>query len=206
MVKSFYENHYLEKYRENFTGKLFVEQNTGNFFLPYYMIIVADKFTNIDSNALNTILKMYEIVFTTKCFINSEFHIRNFLYNLHFFIDECSKRSTAFISLFQSFIDVLDSNHFSVYNYEFMRQYEKYGITFKGGSTFDEVRKKMLITFESENSSDVLADSTREKCKESKKILFYGGYAPFFGIIHTAQNTHWVDRKRLWRIFLNCFR
>ena len=181
IVKSFYENHYLDKYRENFTGKLFVEQNTGNFFLPYYMIIVADKVANIDSNAINTILKMYEIVFTTKCFVNSEFHIRNFLYNLHFFIEECSKRSNTFISLFQSFIDVLDSNGFSVYNYEFMEQYEKYGITFKGGSTFDEVRKKMLLKFESENdSAGVLLDSMKEKCKESKKILFYGGYAPFF--------------------------
>jgi tetratricopeptide (TPR) repeat protein len=104
MVKSFYENNYLEKYRENFSGKLFIEQNTGNFFLPYYMIIVADKVTNIDSNAINTILKMYEIVFTTKCFVNSEFHIRNFLYNLHFLLTSAVKDR---IHLFRCFNPLL---------------------------------------------------------------------------------------------------
>jgi len=131
MVKSFYENNYLTHFKENFSGKLFVNQSIGNFFLPYYMIIVSDKMHKADPNALNTILKMYEIIFTTKCFVNSEFHIRNLLYNLQFFIDYCITHSNTFIDLFRSFIDLLDSKRFNVYGYDFMKKYEQYGITCK---------------------------------------------------------------------------
>ena len=163
MVKSFYETHYLTQFKENFSGKLFVDQSVGNFYLPYYMIIVADKMIGTDPTARDTILKMYEIVFITKCFINSEFHIRNFLYNLQFFIDYSSQHSSTFIELFQSFIDLLDSNNFNVSGYEFMKQYDKYGIKYK---------KLIPIPLP-------ICTFSKEECKKSNKILFYSGFAPF---------------------------
>lgn len=159
MVKSFYETHYLTHFKTNFGGKLFVDQSVGNFYLPYYMIIVADKMINTDPTARDTILKMYEIVFITKCFINSEFHIRNFLYNLQFFIDYSSQHSSTFIELFQSFIDLLDSNNFNVDGYEFMKQYDKYGIKYK-------------------RPIPPTCAFSKEECKKSNKILFYSGFAP----------------------------
>jgi hypothetical protein len=162
MVKSFYETHYLTHFKTNFSGKLFVDQSVGNFYLPYYMIIVADKMIGTDPTARDTILKMYEIVFITKCFVNSEFHIRNFLYNLQFFIDYSSQHSSAFIELFQSFIDLLDSNNFNVHGYDFMKHYDKYGIKYKRP-----------------NSILPRCAFSKEECKKSNKILFYSGFAPF---------------------------
>lgn len=162
MVKSFYETHYLTHFKTNFNGKLFVDQSVGNFFLPYYMIIVADKMIGTDPTARDTILKMYEIVFITKCFVNSEFHIRNFLYNLQFFIEYSSQHSSTFIELFQSFIDLLDSNNFKVHGYEFMKHYDKYGIKYK---------RPILLP--------PICAFSKEECKKSNKILFYSGFAPF---------------------------
>lgn len=54
-VKDFYENHYLTT---NITNKLFVFLDKFDFFVPYYMILIADKVQDF-----KCVIKMYEIVF-----------------------------------------------------------------------------------------------------------------------------------------------
>jgi hypothetical protein len=74
MIKDFYENKYIHI---NNNSKLFVENDKGNFYLPYYMILVADKVKDTISDSQKTITKMYEIVFTKKYHINNDFFIGN---------------------------------------------------------------------------------------------------------------------------------
>jgi hypothetical protein len=46
--------------------KLFINIETYNLKLPYYMIIVSDRVSSEYPEATNTIAKMYEIIFTKK--------------------------------------------------------------------------------------------------------------------------------------------
>lgn len=155
LIKDFYENKYLQS---NINGKLFVEPDKANFYLPYYMIIVADKVKEFIPEATNTIIKMFVIIFTKKHPINDYFFIGNLLYNLQFFID-CCVSSNGFITLFQNYILFLeDSININLYNYQFLKQFEKYGIKFK---CFQQITNNFSY----------------EECKNSKTILFYAGFA-----------------------------
>jgi hypothetical protein len=155
LIKYFYETQYLQSELNN---KLFVQPDNANFILPYYMILVADKMKNEFPQAKHTIYKMYEIIFTKKCpCFNPEFYIGNVLFNLQFFIEDCSKYKN-FIPLFQSYIDFLQSNNFDLNsnNYDFLVKFEKYGIK--------------LNT----NQTPLFSD---EECKQSNKLLIYTGFS-----------------------------
>jgi tetratricopeptide (TPR) repeat protein len=78
LIKDFYENHYLET---PMLDKLFLDVGKFNLFLPYYMILVADK-----CKEYNTVLKMFRIIFVKKHKGASKFYIGNMLFNLQFFI------------------------------------------------------------------------------------------------------------------------
>ncbi len=151
LIKNFYENKYLDS---NTNGKLFVEQDKSNFYLPYYMILVADKVKNTYPDYIQTIIKMYEIVFVKKYPINDDFFIGNLLYNLQFFIESCVSYK-PFIELFQSYIDFLYSRNCNINKHLFLKQFEKHGIKLK--------------TIENTFSQD--------ECKNSNKILFYSGFS-----------------------------
>jgi GR25 family glycosyltransferase involved in LPS biosynthesis len=151
LIKNFYENKYLDS---NTNGKLFVEQDKSNFYLPYYMILVADKVKNTYPKAIQTIIKMYEIIFVKKYPINDDFFIGNLLYNLQFFIESCVSYK-PFVELFQSYIDFLYSRNCNINKHLFLKQFEKHGIKLK--------------TTENTFSKD--------ECKNSNKILFYSGFS-----------------------------
>jgi hypothetical protein len=154
MIKDFYENNYLQSNNNN---KLFVENDKANFFLPYYMILVSDRVKDTYPEAKQTIIKMYEIVFTKKHRVNDDFFIGNLLYNLQFFIDFCVS-SDNFISLFKDYIFFLEENiKINLYKYQFLKQFEKYDIKFK---SFEQ--PKPLFT--------------EDECKKSNKILIYTGF------------------------------
>jgi FkbM family methyltransferase len=159
IVKNFYENHYLNA---NFNNKLFVDNDKANFYLPYYMILIADKVKEVIPEALSTIIKMFEIVFIKQCPINDDFCIGNLLYNLQFFIDVCVSSNDNFITLFQSYIEFLEDNNYNLYKHKdtFLYKYEIYGITFK---SFQQINNIQLF-------------STTE-CKNSNNILFYTGFS-----------------------------
>jgi GR25 family glycosyltransferase involved in LPS biosynthesis len=154
LIKDFYENKYLNI---TYIDKLFIEPEKANFYLPYFMIIIASKANNMYPDANKTITKMYEIAFTKKAFVLNDFYIGNFLFNLQFSIDYSVKTSDQFITLFQSYINFLEDNNYELHKFKhFLINYEKYGITFK--SFIDK----------SKFSNDV--------CKQSRKILFYVGH------------------------------
>jgi len=155
LIKNFYENKYLDS---NTNGKLFVEQDKSNFYLPYYMILVADKVKNTYPDYIQTIIKMYEIVFVKKYPINDDFFIGNLLYNLQFFIESCVSYK-PFIELFQSYIDFLYSRNCNINKHLFLKQFEKHGIKLK------TTEKTIENTF------------SQDECKNSNKILFYSGFS-----------------------------
>ena len=156
LIKDFYENSYLNSIIE---GKLFVENDKADFYLPYYMILVADKMKEKYPEAKNTIVKMYEIVFTKKYPVNSDFHLGNILYNLQFFIDLCCNLYDNFIPLFQSYIDFLENRNINLYKYDFLKKFESYGISFK---SFSYPKINLF---------------SKEECINSNKILFYTGFS-----------------------------
>ena len=119
IVKSFYENSFLTS---NLQDKLFLDATKANFYLPYYMIIVADKVKDIQTGIL-----MYRIIFTKKQVETNRFFIGNMLFNLQFFIDAV-KDDTVFLNLFRDYIDFLLSINYPVYEHDCMVHYAKYGI------------------------------------------------------------------------------
>ena len=156
LVRDFYENKYLQS---NVDGKLFVENDKANFYLPYYMILVADKVKDIFPEAKNSIINMFKIAFTKKHPITEEFFIGNLLYNLQFFIDSCIDNFYGFIELLQNYINFIEQDmKMDLSKHQFLKNFEKYGIKFK---CFKIVETTFSI----------------EDCKQCKNILFYSGFA-----------------------------
>ena len=116
------------------------------------MILVADKVKDHD-----TTIQMYRIIFTKKHIERSKHYIGNMLYNLQFFIERV-KDDSAFLRLFQEYVEFLISINYPIYDHDFMVKYEKYGIVLPKFS-------------EPVFSLDV--------CLKSKNILLYSGYSPF---------------------------
>jgi len=163
MIKDFYENKYLQT---NNINKLFIENDKPNFFLPYYMIIVADKVKETFSEAKQTIIKMYEIIFTKKYPITDDFFIGNLLYNLQFFIEFCCKTDN-FIHLANEYLDFLYKNGVNLEKWEFLLKQE-----FKNaGINMDNYFIKEV--------TDKAQKFSTEICKNSKNILIYTGFLDF---------------------------
>lgn len=155
LIKDFYENKYLDSCID---GKLFIETDKANFYLPYYIILVADKVKEQIPEAKKSIIKAFEIIFIKKYPISDEFYIRNLLHNVQFFIKFYDNQS-EFLESFQEYIYFLEENmNIDLSKHEFLKIYEKYGIKFK---SFES--KKPIFSY--------------EECKNSKNILFYTGFS-----------------------------
>ena len=149
VVKDYYENKYLNM--DTFGDKLFTSIEKYDFFLPYYMILVADKVKQYD-----TVIQMFRILFTKKTLIGEKFYIGNVLFNLQFFIDKVDPNDTNFFKLFKEYVLFLVSISFPVFEYDFMIKYEKYGI---------EMPRPHVPLF------------SKEECLKSNKILLYTGFS-----------------------------
>ena len=152
-------------------SKLFLESDKANFFLPYYMIIVADR---VGDRACG--VRMYEIIFTKKQRVLSAWHLRNLFFNLRCFIGHVRSvhelsNGTAiapaqFVALTNKYLQFLREN----------------GVA---SSTFAEVAKDFnydaygihLLTQPKPNPI-ISPNFSRSECKRSKSILFYAGYSP----------------------------
>lgn len=155
LIKDFYENKYLDS---SIDGKLFIENDKANFYLPYYIIIVADRVKDQIQEATKSIFKAFEIIFTKKYPIRDDFYIRNLLYNVQFFIN-FPDNQIEFIALFQEYINFLEQNmNINLSKHDYLKVYEKYGIIIK---SFELKKPKFSY----------------EECKNSKNILFYTGFA-----------------------------
>ena len=117
----------FEQSNITYTGKLFIESMRYDFYLPYYMIIVSDK---IDDR--KTGIKMYEIVFKKKPKMFEEWWIKNFIYNLQFFINHISLEiKDNFIKLANDYFKFLSQNGIKLENLcsvEILKKYEDIGI------------------------------------------------------------------------------
>ena len=110
-IKDFFENRYLHT---NISNKLFTIQDKYDFFVPYYMILIADKVQDFEC-----VVKMYEIVFIKKQRMFDEWYVRNFLYNLQFFLQHVPKHNTQFIVLANEYIKFVYENGVKIHNFDF---------------------------------------------------------------------------------------
>lgn len=156
-VKDFYETKYLST---NVDGKLFVSIDKYNFFMPYYMILIADKMEDY-----GCVIKMFEIVFTKKMPVADDYYVGNILFNLQFFVQWVKPENmTQFINLATEYIRFLSDLGIQLQRHEFLREYEtRFGIDVS--YIFSNVVLKNKMNF------------SKEECKKSKNILIYTGYA-----------------------------
>ena len=90
LIQDYVENHYLT---DNIAIKLFVKNTEYEFYLPYFMIIVADRVKRKEVGA-----KMFEILFQ-KAHVPGEWWTRNVFTNIQFFVDFLPKTSEFFLSM-----------------------------------------------------------------------------------------------------------
>jgi glycosyltransferase involved in cell wall biosynthesis len=135
----------------NNDSKLFVETDKLGFFVPYYMIIVADRMGDRECG-----IRMYEIIFTQKHRTFSVWHLRNLMFNLSFFIGHVKAEDfNAFAALANSYVDFVINN----------------GVP---ANTFDDLIKILNSHPKSKLSYSL---QTKLKYKNSRNILFYTGYS-----------------------------
>lgn len=117
LVGDHYENNYMRNYTSD---KLFVDVNVYKFFMPYFMVIVAERLKKYELG-----IKMYRIVFETKPEHVGEWHNKMFLYNLQFFMRYASK---PFIKQAKEYVKWLMSRGFNVASYDFVDAFKSYDI------------------------------------------------------------------------------
>lgn len=155
--KEYIENKYLSD--NDCLQKLFVEVDKLSFYIPYYMILIADKMKEY-----KTVAKMYEIIFTKKCHIFHDHWVGNTLYNLQFFIEYCIKFIPNFINLTNNYFDFLRENKYNYKKFSFLLFFKDYGLNIE----YSEIENEI---------NDNKRHFDEEECKKSDKILFYTGYS-----------------------------
>lgn len=84
-IKNYYETQYLSS---NIADKLFAKKNEYDFFLPYYMIIVADRLKKHEMSGF-----FYDLIFRQK-YVADAWWINNLFHNLQFCIRFLPKNMT----------------------------------------------------------------------------------------------------------------
>ena len=132
----------------NNAGKLFVETDKAGFYVPYYMIIVADRVGDRECG-----IRMYEHIFKEKHRVFSEWHLRNLMHNLNFFIKHVKPEAlNAFKELVNEYLKFVIGN----------------GVP---ANTFDNLPIEL-------NPAVKMKEKIKGKCafKNSHNIMFYTGY------------------------------
>jgi hypothetical protein len=156
-IKDFFENRYLNT---NMDKKLFITNDKYNFYVPYYMILIADKVQDFEC-----VVKMFEIIFTKKMPISDIWYIKNFLYNLQFFIQHVKRENKdRFMTLTNEYIRFLYDLGIPLNTLDFLKDYD---------TRFDIDIDYIFI----KSITDKKMHFSNEECKQSKNILFYTGFA-----------------------------
>jgi len=98
IIQSFVETKMLE---DNLSSRLFVDTKDYEFYLPYYMIIVASY-----AKRESTGIKMYELLAKKKA-LNGEWWMHNLFSNLQFYISHVNRENLVFLQLMLSYFDVV---------------------------------------------------------------------------------------------------
>ena len=161
IVKEFFENKYLTSDMPN---KLFLNSDKFNFFVPYYMILIADKVKDF-----KCVIKMYEIIFTKKQNMFDQWYIKNVLYNLQFFFEYVpTDNKNNFIKLANNYIEFLYLNKVNIQICDFLQNNDIY---INAGLNIEKYFPKKKTTF------------SKNECMLSKNILIYTGFS----------DIHWND-------------
>jgi glycosyltransferase involved in cell wall biosynthesis len=168
MVKSFYNEKYI---KADMSSKLFHDISKPNLYLPYYMIIVADRVKDITTG-----IQMYKIIFTKKYPERNTFYIKNILFNLRFFIEH-AKKDNEFLQLFKEYINFLKTINFPLYSFDFLKDYAEYGIDVESILNIKVAKGEPKFS--------------KEDCMQSKNILFYTGFA------NTQWNYSYINNNAL---------
>jgi FkbM family methyltransferase len=158
LVKPFYDTIFLtDSGNQLMSNKLFLDASKANFFVPYYMVIIA-----YYANDIETGIQMYKIIFTKKYKEFNTYYVGNLLSNVQFYIDKIKTTdkidNLSFIKLFQEYIDFLLEHNYPIKIHQaILDKYSKYGIA--------------IPEIKVDNNK-----FTKSECRESKKILLYTGY------------------------------
>jgi beta-1,4-mannosyl-glycoprotein beta-1,4-N-acetylglucosaminyltransferase len=159
IVRDFYENYFINT---NMDKKLFINVDKCNFFVPYYMILVADKIQNQD---FGCVLKMFVIIFTKQQKHIEIWYIKNLLYNLQFFIQHVKQSEyNRFIEIANNYISFLKTNGVPLETFDFLQEYKKYGI-----NTAIFIEEKVI--------ERTCCKFSKAECASSKNILFFVGFS-----------------------------
>jgi beta-1,4-mannosyl-glycoprotein beta-1,4-N-acetylglucosaminyltransferase len=137
---------------QNNAGKLFVETDKAGFYVPYYMIIVADRVKDYECG-----IRMYEHIFKEKHRTFSPWHLRNLIFNLRFFINHVKPDAlNAFVELANSYLKFVIDNGVPV-------------------NTFQDLSINLTSTGSIETT---LTNKIKAKSsfKTSQNVLVYTGY------------------------------
>jgi tetratricopeptide (TPR) repeat protein len=91
MIRHWYEIDYL---KDTLSSRLFARVEEYGFYLPYFMIIVAERKKMYDLG-----VKMYTIIWTKQIPGIHDWYLKNLVHNLQFFVGSFSKNATL-LSLF----------------------------------------------------------------------------------------------------------
>jgi FkbM family methyltransferase len=156
-IKDYYENHYLSA---NIDKKLFVVIDKYNFFVPYYMILIADKVQDFDC-----VIRMFEIIFIKKYPIIDLWYVKNLLYNLQFFVQHVKPdKMKQFIALTDEYIRILYNANVPLNTFDYLKDYNiRFGINISYIFPTTIIDKTIVFS--------------KEECESSKNILFYTGFS-----------------------------
>lgn len=152
IVQQHYEGAQLQSHSP-VKSKLFLETDKAHFFLPYYMIIVADR---VGDRACG--IRMFEIIFTKKHRAFTAWHIKNLFFNLRFFLPH---------------VDPARKSHFASLANDYLRFI---GTTFDINDHADFDYGEHGIHFPTAKKVHISANFSRYQCKQSRNILVYAGY------------------------------
>ena len=141
LIKDYYENKYLN---DNFSDKLFVDISIYEFYLPYYMIIVAERIKDY-----NTGIKMYEMIFEKKCESMTQWYFNNLIYNVQFFIDKLNDNNKgSFFLKFENYIKLFYEKGNFEFEIKFLLKYANYGLNINNCGVIPEPIKYMYYNKE----------------------------------------------------------
>jgi len=106
LIQDWYENNYAKG--NALIDKLFIDIMDYDFFLPYYMIIVADRVGKREIG-----VKMYDLIFTKKK-IGPEWFMKNLLYNFQFSVKHVDKKNIEFIQKAKQYLKFLEDNNVKI--------------------------------------------------------------------------------------------
>jgi len=124
MIQDYFENEFYDKktgtLSESIGLHLFATQCDYKYYLPYYMIIAADKLKNYSMG-----VRMFEIIFAGNYLQAGEWFNNNLIYNLQYIIHHVPKENTSFFISCEKYLNAISEKHAIVHT-DLMEKYRSY--------------------------------------------------------------------------------